>query len=107
MDMKRTRRISIEIEHREISVSLTINEAQTHAARGTAPDQPKPLGICSICGAPLAPVIRQAGDIDVAHAEQLLAAFIRAGLHPPMYSGGDLYVCSESFRHLNHTLRQP
>jgi hypothetical protein len=107
MGMKRTRRVSIEIEHREISVSLTINEAQTHATRGTAPDQPKPLGACSICGAPLALVIRQAGDLDGVHAEQLLAAFLYSGLHPPIYSDGDLYVCSQSFRHLNHTLRQP
>jgi len=107
MDMKRTRRVSIEIEHREISVSLTINEAQTDATRGTAPDQPKPLGNCSICGSPLALVIRQAGDLDGVHAEQLLAAFLYSGLHPPINSGGDVYVCSQSFRHLNHTLRQP
>ncbi len=105
--MKRTRRVSIEIQHREISVSLTINDAQTHAARGTAPDQPVPLGACSICGAPLALVIRQAGGLDVVYAEQLLAAFLQNGLHPPIYSGGDLYVCSQSFRHLNHTLSQP
>lgn len=107
MDMKRTRRVSIEIEHREISVSLTINESQLHATRGTAPDQPKPLGSCSICGSPLAPVIRQAGDLDGVHAEQLLAAFLYSGLHSPIYSGCDLYVCSQSFRLLNHTLRQP
>jgi hypothetical protein len=105
--MKRTRRVSIEIEHREITVSLTINEAQTHATRGTAPDQPPPLGNCTICGAPLALVIRQAGDLDVVYAEKLLAAFLYSGLHPPIYSGGDLYVCSQSFRHLNHTLSQP
>jgi hypothetical protein len=105
--MKRTRRVSIEIEHREISVSLTINEAQTHATRGTAPDNPKPLGTCSICGAPLALVIHKAGGLDGVHAEQLLAAFHYSGLHPPIYSGGVLYVCSQSFRHLNHTSRQP
>jgi len=105
--MKRTRRVSIEIEHREISISLTIHESQTHAARGTAPDEPTPLGSCSICGSPLARVIRQAGDLDGVRAEQLLAAFVYSGLHPPIYSGGDIYVCSQSFRHLNHTLRQP
>jgi hypothetical protein len=107
MGMKRTRRVSIEIEHREISVSLTINEAQTHATRGTAPDQTQPLGTCAICGGPLAMVIRQAAKVDAVHAEQLLTAFLCSGLHPPIYSGGDLYVCSQSFRHLNHTLTQP
>lgn len=69
MVMKRTRRVSVEIEHREISVSLTINEAPTHATRGTAPDQPRPLGTRSICGAPLALVIRRAGDLDGVHTE--------------------------------------
>ncbi len=107
MGMKRTRRVSIEIEHREISITLTINEAQTHAARGTAPDEQKPVGTCSICGSPLALVIRQAGDLDGVRAEQLLAAFIYSGLHPPIQSGGDIYVCSQSFRQMNHTLRQP
>jgi hypothetical protein len=105
--MKRTRRVSIEIEHREISISLTINEAHTHATRGTAPDQPTPWGNCSVCGSPLALVTRQAGDLDGVQAEQLLAAFLYSGLHPPISSGGDVYVCSKSFRHLNHTVRQP
>ena len=106
MGIKRTRRVCIEIEHREVAVSLTINDA-THAARGTAPDQAKPVGICSICGGPLAMVIRQAAKLDAVHAEQLLAAFLCSGLHPPICSGGDLYVCSQSFRHLNYTLKQP
>jgi len=102
--MKRTRRVSVEIEHREISIFLTLSESQAHAPILASLDSGSTPAVCSICGAPLVVVTPEAGASLGSHIEQVLLAFQQLGLHPPLFAGSSFLICRQSFDQLKERL---
>jgi hypothetical protein len=102
--VKRTRRVSVEIEHREISIFLTLSESRADGQTPAPSDSGPVPGACSICGAPWVFVTPKAGAPLGAHIEQVLAAFLQRGLHPPIFAGGLFLICRRSFDQLNERL---
>ncbi len=110
--MKRTRRVSIEIEHREISIFLTLSGSQVAAESSVSlSSEPVPRdsgpvpAACPICGAPWVFVTPRAGGSQGSHLEQVSSAFQQLGLHPPLFAGGMFLICRQSFDHLHERLR--
>ncbi len=96
--MKRTRRVSIEIEHREISITLTLIEPR--AVDPVLPDSgPIPVA-CPICGAPWVFVNPKEGVTLGSHVEEIVSALARLGLHPSIFAGGMFLLCRQSFDQL-------
>ena len=102
--MKRTRRVSVEIEHREISIFLTLSKWQAAAQTPAPPDSGPIPAACSICGAPWVFVTPKAGAPLGSHIEQVLSAFLQLGLHPPIFAGGLFLICRQSFDQLKERL---
>ena len=102
--MKRTRRVSVEIEYREISIFLTLSGSQVAAEAPVPLDSGPVPGACSICGAPWVFVTPKAGAPLGAHIEQVLSAFFQLGLHPPLFAGGLFLICRQSFDQLKERL---
>ncbi len=102
--MKRTRRVSIELEHREISIFLTLNESRADA-RTTAPRDCGPIpAACPICGAPLVFFTPKEGGSQGSHLEQVSTVLPQLGLHPPLFAGGMFLICRQSFDQLTARL---
>jgi hypothetical protein len=98
--MKRTRRLSIEIEHREISIFLNLNESRADV-RAPAPLDSGPIpAACPICGAPWVFVTPKEGGSQGSHLEQVSSVFQQYGLHPPLFAGGMFLICRQSFDQL-------
>ena len=98
--MKRTRRVSLHIERREVSITLTINEPGSKtAAHPLLEQKPNPPN-CTVCGAAwisVSPPATTKGGFDYT---QVASAFVQGGLHPPLYLGGKLWVCSQTVQQL-------
>ena len=99
--MKRTRRMSIKVEHSEILVSLTQTLAPSESIAGTAsageaamPDH------CLECGAPwlanLQDLISQYG----LSADQLRSAVLENRLHLYGAPNGQIWICEQSLRQI-------
>jgi hypothetical protein len=90
--MKRTRRVSVTIEHREISISHTFRDSRGADADPGPAALPTPP-VCGICGAPWILVDLKASGVPGANTQQILAELLERGLHPPVHSGGRLWMC--------------
>ncbi len=104
--MKRTRRVAIEIEHREISIFLTVNESQAdgQAPAPLSPDFAPIPAACPICGAPWVFVTPKAGGSQGSHIEQVVSVFRQLDPHPPLFAGGMFLICRQSFDQLREKL---
>ncbi len=102
--MKRTRRVSVEIEHREISIFLTLNESQADGQTPLPPDSAPIPAACPICGAPWVFVTPKEGGSQGSHIEQVAAVFREVGLHRPLFAGGMFLICRQSFDQLREKL---
>jgi hypothetical protein len=95
--MKRTRRVTVEIEHRSISISQTesrcVADSDVHAAA-------MPVA-CSVCGAAWMLVSPEADGGFDSEAQQIFQVLRQRGLHTHFSAGGKLWVCSQSFQHLS------
>lgn len=102
--MKRTRRVSVEIEHREISISLTLIEPRVDSDAHALPDSGPIAAACPICGAPWVFVTPKEGDTRGSLIEPLASVFQQLGLHPPIFAGGMFLICRQSFDQLREKL---
>jgi hypothetical protein len=102
--MKRTRRVSVEIEHREISISLTLIEPRADSRAHMFPDSGPVAAACPICGAPWVFVTPQEGDSQGSLSEPVVCVFRQLGLHPPIFAGGMFLICRQSFDQLREKL---
>jgi hypothetical protein len=97
--MKRTRRVSVQIEHREVSITFTLIEPRV--ADPVFPDSEGPIPqSCPICGAPWVFVNPNEGSTDGSHIEDVASAFSRLSLHPAIFAGGMFLICRQSFDQL-------
>jgi hypothetical protein len=110
--MKRTRRVSLTIEHREISISHSLRDSRTdsHAVHPEALPTPP---VCAICGAPWIAVELQGsygeqsgveGSSTQSFTQQILAELLQRGLHPVVYFSGKLWMCGQSLQQLRDSL---
>jgi hypothetical protein len=104
--MKRTRRVSVEIEHREISISFTLIEPRADSQTTLLPDSGPIPAACSICGAPWVFVTPKAAGSGSqgSHIGQVSSVFVQLGLHPPIFAGGMFLICRQSFDQLREKL---
>jgi hypothetical protein len=95
--MKRTRRITVEIEHQSISISRT---ESLHAGDWQVHVPAMPVA-CSVCGAPWMLVSPEADAVVDTEAQKILRVLMQRGLHTYVSVAGRLWVCSQSFQHLS------
>ena len=98
--MKRTQRLSIELRHRE--VSITVEGSTLH--RDKAPDTAKAMTVCPTCGSHWITIAAQVdGDIP-ASADRLGRVLQQFGLHMQLSPAGQLRICQRSFEELKEKL---
>jgi hypothetical protein len=112
--MKRTRRVvSLTIEHREISISHSLRDSRSKSNTVHPEALPTP-SVCATCGASWIAVELQGigGEQPGADGsspqqiftQQILAELLQRGLHPVIYVGGKLWMCSQSLQQLRDSL---
>jgi hypothetical protein len=104
--MKRTKRLSIEIQHREVMIAVSsligdLQEPGRHDMESKAGDLP---GICSVCGSPWIPVVVHGGDEVPAGAHNVHRALERAGMHLHVSATGQLNICRKSLENIKENL---
>lgn len=102
--MKRTRRVSLEIEHREISIFLRVRESNATGQPTVPPDSAPIPANCPMCGAPWVFVTPKAGHPQGSPIEQVSSVFEQLGLHPPLFAGGMFLICRQSFDQMREKL---
>jgi hypothetical protein len=104
--MKRTRRVSIEIEHRRLTFSLTRTagqDAQSPAApenNNTELEVSSLPPVCPDCGAPWLTVTASTTDADVSSANAMYRALQQHGLHLHAAPAGQIRICAKSFEEI-------
>ena len=94
--MKRTRRVTLEIKHRSISIT----RIESHSV-GQPQTPPSASPTCAQCGAPWVLVIRDADSGFDDDSRQILTALLQRGMHAYLSAAGQLWVCSRSFQNLS------
>jgi hypothetical protein len=101
--MKRTRRVSIEIEQRKLTFSFTRTTAPDPGpgivteGSGTELESASHPPVCPNCGAPWITVTAHAADVGIAGANAIYRALQQHGLHLHVSPAGKLRICSKSF----------
>lgn len=104
--MKRTRSVSIEIEHRKLTFSLTRTvPPETASGPGTegggaalGPISDPP--VCPDCGAPWITITAQAGEVGASGTNPIYRALQQRGLHLHVSPAGQLRICNRSFEEI-------
>lgn len=98
--MKRTHRLSIEIEHRKLTISLTrASGADVRAGSESSVDAIEPFSFppaCPDCGAPWITVMAHVGEFAASGDNAIYRALQRHGLHLHVAPTGQLNICSKS-----------
>lgn len=101
--MKRTRRVSIEIEQRKLTFSFTRTAASdpgsgtvTEGSGATLESASHPP-VCPNCGASWITMTAHAADVAIAGANTIYRALQQRGLHLDVSPAGKLRICSKSF----------
>ena len=99
--MKRTKRLSIEFQHRE--VTITVTGSALHARDGE-PDAANPPAVCPACGGPWITIVaRVDGDVP-ASTDRIHRALEHFGLHLQVSPAGQLQICRRSFEEIKEKL---
>jgi hypothetical protein len=105
--MKRTKRVSILIEHLRFSISLTgLRAAEVPAATsgdeaGSKLDAGPISPLCPHCGAPWIAVTLQPPDAAAAGSDTVYRALQQRGLHVHTGPAGQLNICSKSLEQIS------
>ena len=100
-DMRRTKRLSIEFQHREITIAVsnaTLHARDDEPAAGNAPVA------CPACGSPWITVAVDAGEDAAASASSIHRALQQCGLHLHVSAAGQLRICRRSFEEIKEKL---
>ena len=97
-DMKRTQRLSIEIQHREVTITVT----------GSTVERPDEVhqearsreAVCDVCGSPWTSVVVHGGDGAITSANSIHRALEQAGMHVQVSATGELTICRNSLEAL-------
>jgi predicted Zn-ribbon and HTH transcriptional regulator len=100
-DMKKTRRLSIEYRHRE--VTITVDGSTLHVEDG----EPESAGVsssCPTCGSPWIAVSTPADGSDPYRLDRIRQALQQSGLHLQVSPAGQLRICQRSFEEIKEKL---
>ena len=107
--MKRMRRLTLHIEHRQITLAVTPTpRANTRPSaeennRSHGSSSPVPPG-CPMCGGSWDFVIAQPSDQTPASAQALQSMLRNAGIHLHLSEDGELRICGQSFQLFKETI---
>ncbi len=96
--MKRTQRLSIEIQHREVTIAVSgstverLDEVQQEAGNM--------LALCDACGSPWISVVVHGGEEAITSANSIHRALEQAGMHVHASATGELSICRKSLEAL-------
>jgi len=99
--MKRTTRLSIEFQHREVTVTV---QGTTLHARDNEPRGADSPAICPVCGSPWLTLAAPADGEVPASLESVHRTLQQSGLHMQISQAGQLRVCQRSFEELKEKL---
>ena len=95
--MKRTRRLSIEFRHREVTITVqgsTLNVRNVDSEAANAP------AACPACGSPWFTMVASADGSVPVGVDQIHRALQQSGLHAQVTQAGQLHICQRSFEKL-------
>ena len=95
--MKRTKRLSIEFQHREVTITVTGSALQ---ARDGEPDTANPPAVCPACGSSWITIVARVDGDAPANADRIHRALQQSGLHVQVSPAGQLRICQRSFEEL-------
>lgn len=100
-DMKRTKRISIEFLHREITIAVSnskLDPRDDKSETGNAPPA------CSTCGSPWMTIVELEGGNTAPSVTTIHRALRQYGLHLHVSADGQLSICRRSFEQIKEKL---
>ena len=99
--MKRVRRISLSVEHREVSVSISqIVVTSSESCPTQTPGDAAQPETCPDCGASWITVVAQAGENAGPNATNIHRALKQYGAHVHVSATGELRICRKSFEEI-------
>ena len=93
-DMKITKRLSIEFQHRE--VTLSVAGATLHVQDSESDAMPPPA-FCPTCGGPWITIVARVEGETPANTDRIRHALQQSGLHLQVSPAGQLRICQRSF----------
>jgi len=96
-DMKRTQRLSIEIQHREVTITVS---GSTVERQEEVPQEAGSTMVCDVCGSPWVSVVVHGGDGAITSANSIHRALEQAGMHVQVSATGELTICRNSLEAL-------
>ncbi len=99
--MKITKRLSIEFQHREVTISVA---GSTPHVQDGEPDAANTPTVCPACGSPWITIAARAdGDVRT-NTDLIRRALQQSGLHLQDSPAGQLQICRRSFEELKEKL---
>jgi hypothetical protein len=95
--MKRTKRLSIQFQHREVTITVT---GPAFHVQDSEPDTPNPPAVCPTCGSPWITIVARVDGDTAATTDRIHRALERFGLHLQVSPVGQLRICQRSFEEL-------
>jgi hypothetical protein len=99
--MKKTKRLSIEYRHREVTVTVA---SSTLRVEDIAPDAANAPEVCPACGSPWITLVAPLGGDVSASDDRIRRALQQSGLHLQVSPAGQLRICKRSFEELKEKL---
>jgi hypothetical protein len=95
--MKRTKRLSIEFQHREVTITVT---GPALHVQDSEPDTPNPPTVCPTCGSSWITIVARVDGDAPATTDRIHRALEQSGLHLEVSPAGQLRICQRSFEEL-------
>ena len=99
--MKKVKRLSIELRHREVTITV---EGPTLHVQDAEPDAANAVTACPACGSAWITVVAPTGGGVPAGVDSIRRALEQSGLHVQVTPTGQLRICAQSFDALQETL---
>jgi len=100
-DMKRTKRLSIEYRHREVTITV---EGSTLHVQNREPVTDDVPATCPTCGSPWMAIVVSGVEEGSLGVDRIVSMLQQAGLHMRVSSSGQLRICQRSFEELKEKL---
>jgi hypothetical protein len=97
-DMKRTQRLSIEIQHREVVIAVPAPGVDR--SEGAQAEVGSHVGTCGVCGSPWITVALHGSEAAPSSASSIYRALEQAGIHLQVSATGELNICRKSLEDL-------
>jgi hypothetical protein len=99
--MKIMKRLSIEFQHREVSLSIAGGTGHVQDGESDATHSP---AYCPACGGPWIPVAARVEGEPAANTDRICHALQQSGLHLQVSPAGQLRICQRSLEEIKEKL---